>query len=336
MSKTSVLLINLGTPNNCDEKSVRHYLKEFLDDPYVIDLPTILRKVILNFFILPFRPKQSAKAYQAIWTDEGSPLKIHTKALTSALNEALPSNYKVYYGMRYGKPSIFSALKSIEDSDNLIIIPLYPQFSDACTTSSIEEVKRCIDQLNIKTKLNIVRNFHNQPGFIEAQAKIINTNIQQKDSFILFSYHGLPERHLIKNGCLKICDPVCPQQNEYPESCYRKQCYQTTQSLITALDLNNKQYQTSFQSRLGKTPWIKPFTDQTLHDLRNKGVLDLAIACPSFVADCLETLEEIGIQAKNLWQELGGRHFQLLPCLNSSSAWVDALKNIITDIALPN
>lgn len=327
--KIGILLINLGTPDNCDVKSVRRYLREFLNDQRIINLPFLVRQVLLNFIILPFRPRNSAKAYKKIWTKQGSPLLIHSKMLQAKLAKCFNDDHQVELAMRYGNPSIKNALDNLKDINQLIVLPLYPQYSSAANGSSIEkvyqELKGCLNQPNLK----VIRDFFFDPKYLKAQANIIKTNLSIPNAHILFSYHGLPENHLTKSGCQEICHGSCNFEDNKPASCYRKQCYKTTTELVKLLDLKSGQYTTSFQSRLGKTPWIKPYTDETLKELRSKGIKNLAVSCPSFVADCLETLEEIGMAAKEQWLALGGENFQLLPCLNSSPDWVEALESII-------
>ncbi len=329
--KHGILLINLGTPTSCDRASVRTYLKEFLNDPRVIDLPWLIRKWLLTFVILPFRPKQSAKAYEKIWTKEGSPLLINSNALTTALSKRFSQETPVVLGMRYGTPSIASALEILSDIDNLMVLPLYPQYSSAATGSSIEKVYLELKSKRTQPNLIMLRDFFSYPSFLDAQAQLIKDKQENINSHLLFSYHGLPEQHLIKGGCQSICTPTCPIENDNPNSCYRKQCYQTTHEVAKRLKLTPEQYSTSFQSRLGKTPWIRPYTDHTLTQLREQGIKNIRIVCPSFVADCLETIEEIGMQAREQWFALGGEQFQLIPCLNSEPLWLDALESLIRD-----
>lgn len=329
--KYGVLLVNLGTPSNCDTASVRTYLREFLDDPRVIDLPWLIRKILLNFVILPFRPKESAKAYQKIWSKKGSPLLLNSIELQTALSKRFDDKMPIEIGMRYGSPSIASALNKLGSVDHLIVLPLFPQYSSAATGSAMEKVYQEIKSKRTQPNLIILRDFFSYPDFLKAQAQIIADKKEDPSSHLLLSYHGLPEQHLIKGGCQSICTPVCPETNDYPRSCYRKQCYHTSRELAKRLKLSEDRYSTSFQSRLGKTPWIRPYTDHTLTNLIEQGIKNIAIACPSFVADCLETLEEIGIQAKEQWHSLGGEGFQLLPCLNSEHLWVDALESLVRE-----
>jgi len=331
MYKKGILLINLGTPDNPDTKSVRRYLKEFLSDPRIIDLPFIMRWLLLYLFILPTRSKYSAKAYQKIWTNSGSPLFIYSNELKNALAINLSNNYQVELGMRYGSPSIAAAFYKLKNCDEVIILPLFPQYSSAATGSAIEKSLQLISkQWNIQ-KITVINNFYNHPKFIATYCEIIKNNSNIKNSFILFSYHGLPKRHINKSQCKSKCNHInsCPQIDQNNIFCYRAQCYTTSDLLARSLNLTKNQYKTSFQSRLGRTPWIKPYTDAILPELIQQGVKSLTVVCPSFVTDCLETIEEIGIRARKDWQALGGNEFALVPCLNSHPLWVKALQSIL-------
>ena len=323
-TKNGLLLINIGSPNSPDIPAVRRYLREFLSDKRVIDLPALLRYILLYCFILPFRPRQSAHAYQAIWTPKGSPLICYSEQLRDKLQQRLGPDYQVVLGMRYGKPTIQHALKQLQRCEHITVLPLYPQYSSAATGSSIEKALQTLAPTTIFPSITIIRDFYNHPAFIHAQAELIKPHIHNHD-YILFSYHGLPERHLLKGGCKAICVDACPASSAM-QGCYRAQCFETTRLLAERLQLTN--CSTAFQSRLGKTPWIKPYTDEVLTTLAKNGVKRLAITCPSFVTDCLETIEEIGLRAKQQWLALGGEQFTLIPCLNDNELWIDAIQNI--------
>lgn len=316
MSKCGILLINLGTPDHCDPKSVRRYLKEFLNDPRVIDIPPLLRWMLVNLFIIPLRYKKSAAAYQQIWEEAGSPLLVYSQQLTNALAHTLGDQYQVELAMRYGQPCIADAVQRLSGCERVIVIPLFPQYASASTGSAIEKTLKLFSkQWNIP-EIVIKKDFYNQSKFISAYAEVIRQSTQDHSiDLLLFSYHGLPERHITKSQC--------DVAGAYFD--YRAQCYETSLLLAKQLELTTEQYCTSFQSRLGKTPWIKPYTDILLPELREKGVKNIAIACPSFVADCLETLEEINIRAREQWQQCGGENFIFIPCLNSHPMWVEAL-----------
>lgn len=327
--KKGLLLINLGTPDAPDIASVRRYLREFLADKRVITLPAPLRYALLYGLILPFRTRKTAHAYQSIWTSKGSPLLLNSLSLLKKLKKYLGDEMIVAMGMRYGNPSIQMALESLKQCTDITVLPLYPQFSEATTGSSIEKTLRYLSPKHRST-LRIIDDFYNHPGYINALTTIIKPYLANHD-YILFSYHGLPEHHLPKNQCPSTrCDPQCPSSLDLKSTrCYRAQCFQTTQSIANQLDLSHQQYGTSFQSRLGRTAWIKPYTDEMLPILAKQGIKRLAVVCPSFVADCLETLEEIAIREKQHWLELGGSQFTLVPCLNDNDQWVEGIQKII-------
>lgn len=332
MQKIGVLLINLGTPDNCDIKSVRRYLKEFLSDPRVIDLPSPARWLLLNAVILPFRPKKSAKAYQKIWLPSGSPLLTNGYALKEALTNQLGENYQVEIGMRYGNPSIATAIENLKHCKRLIILPLFPQYSSAATGSALEKCLSLISKHWNIPQLTVINDFYNHRGFINAYAEIIKCHLEKQEiDLLLFSYHGLPERHIHKSACAANCAHIdsCPIILKHNQYCYRAQCYATSHALANAIGLAPNKYAVSFQSRLGRTPWIKPYTDELFAELRQKNIGNIAIVCPSFVADCLETLEEISIRGKEQWQALGGKTFISIPCLNAEPLWVNALVDMV-------
>ena len=328
MAKHAVLLINLGTPDDCTPKAVRRYLKEFLNDPRVIDLPTLVRWVLVNLIVIPFRYKKSAHAYQQIWTEQGSPLLVNTYKLQEALQIFLGDEYHVVTGMRYGNPSIESALAQIKSCTRLTVIPLFPQYSSAATGSAIENFANALVKRWNIPEVTVKNAFYEDKNFANAYAENIRhaTENQKVERFV-FSYHGLPERHIQKSECRAVCDHVdaCPIISSDNAFCYRAHCYQTSRLLAQTLSLREQDYVTSFQSRLGRTPWIKPYSDEILMQLREEGVKHIAVACPSFVADCLETLEEINIRLREQWKNLGGENFIFVPCVNDSPVFVKAL-----------
>ncbi len=328
--KHGLLLINLGTPNNPTTAAVKRYLREFLADRRVISLPAPLRYLLLYGFILPFRSRSSAQAYQTIWTPEGSPLLYHSRHLVDKLQDRLGTRCKVVLGMRYGKPSIQEALLQLQGCETMTILPLYPQYSSAATGSSIEKVLQLLATQTILPSIRVIRDFHSHSGFIDAQSALIKTHIANHD-YVLFSYHGLPENHLREGGCTQACLANCSLTSSSNNGCYRAQCLQTTSLVAKTLGLTNQQYGTAFQSRLGKTPWIKPYTDEVIVDLFSQGMRRIVIVCPSFVADCLETLEEIGIRMREQWMKMGGEQLTLIPCLNDSEPWLTAILSI-TDL----
>ena len=336
MSNHGILLINLGTPDSPSVADVRRYLSEFLSDPYVIDIPAPLRWLLLNCIILRTRPKKSAAAYQQIWHEDGSPLLINTRNFCNSLKEAVVGKFEVVFAMRYGKPTIESSLKELQERgcDKVTVLPLYPQYALSTTTSSIEKTLEVLDQIHYHPDIQFINSFYDDTGFISAYAHHIRLFLgNQKPDMLLMSFHGLPERHIKKVNCqyTKNCNtPLpCPAINEKNELCYRAQCYATAHAISHQLALDKKQYAVSFQSRLGRTPWIQPYTDEVLTQLREQGCENLAVACPSFVSDCLETLEEIGIRLREQWLAHGGKSFTLIPCLNDNNEWVEALANML-------
>jgi ferrochelatase len=313
-NKTGILLINLGTPDSPSVSDVRKYLREFLSDPRVIEIPTILRWLLLRLIILPFRSKKSAEAYETIWQSDGSPLFVNSSKIQERLQSLLGNEYKVVLGMRYGTFNIATAIAELEREDikRVAVVPLFPQYASAVSGSALQEVLDIYAKRKVITPFKIICEFFDHPEYIQSLANSVQPYIQEDHEFLLMSYHGLPERQLINPGI----------------SCYRTKCLQTSSLLAKSLNLHEDKWGVSFQSRLGKLPWIRPYTDEFLLELRERGVNNLSVCCPSFVADCLETLEEIGIRAKQQWQELGGKKFELIPCLNSHPDWIRALKTI--------
>lgn len=332
MKQKGILLINLGTPDQCDGASVRRYLREFLNDPRVVDLPWYVRWPLVNLLIVPFRHKKTTQAYKKIWTEAGSPLLTHTQNLCTAVSKQLGDSYRVAYGMRYGKPSIATALKQVDECDSIIVLPLFPQYSSAANGSAIENFYRVLSSKWNMPSVHVINDFYNHSGFIAACADIIRTHCaESKPDLVLFSYHGLPERHIDKSDCKAACghSNACPVMVEQNRFCYRAQCYATTNLIAVKLGMQDNEYSVSFQSRLGRTPWIKPYTDIVLQELIQKGVKHLAIVCPSFVSDCLETLEEINIRAREQWVSLGGTEFTYIPCVNETPLWVEAVAGMV-------
>jgi ferrochelatase len=328
--RRGLLLINLGTPKSPHVPAVRSYLRAFLTDKRVIDLPALLRYILVYVFILPFRAKRSAHAYQSIWTERGSPLLWHSQNLLTQVQQDLGSKYEVVLGMRYGEPSIAEQLNQLRHCESITILPLYPQYSSAASGSSIEEALKIISSWDLIPSITVIRDFFQHPAYINAQTAVIKEWANEYEH-ILFSYHGIPERQITKNDCKSVCIDICPALSEQNQGCYKAQCHQSSRLLAKELQLSEQQYSTAFQSRLGKTPWIKPYTDEMLNRLASQGIKKLVIACPSFVADCLETLEEISIRAKQQWLALGGTQLIVVPCLNEHPLWVKAIADIVSE-----
>lgn len=331
--KTGLLLINLGTPDTPDFMGVWRYLREFLSDKRVITLPAPLRFLLLYGFILPLRVTKSKHGYQAIWTSKGSPLRCHSEALGEKLQQYLGDSYQVVIAMRYGQPSIAKALNELKHCERLWILPLYPQYSSAASGSALEAVLKKLATQTFIPHITVIREFYQHPMFIHAQAQRILPYLAGHDKLI-FSYHGLPEQQIQQGGCQVLCTSDCviePQPLAHT-NCYRAQCYQTSVLLAQALHLQAHQYTTVFQSRLGRTPWVQPYLEEHLKQLPAQGVKRIAIACPSFVTDCLETLEEIGIRMRTLWHSIGGEHLTLIPCLNADELWCEAIKDFFLTV----
>jgi ferrochelatase len=331
------LLINLGTPEAPQSGPVRTYLREFLSDPRVIDINPVGRKLLLEAVILPLRPAKSAAAYRKVWTEGGSPLLVESQALTARVRAAL--QIPVELGMRYGNPSVASALRKLVAArvDSIAVAPLYPQYSSAATGSSLEEVFRQAGKLDVVPNLTTLPPFYGDPRFIEAFALQGEPVLaREKPDHVLFSFHGLPERHVRRTDptgrhCLQSAQ-CCDAMVDANRDCYRAQCFATARALAKRLSLEVSAYTVCFQSRLGRTPWIKPYTDLVLPELAARGVKRLAVFCPAFVADCLETLEEIGLRAREQWLGLGGESLALVPSLNASDAWVTTLTALLQDL----
>lgn len=337
MKKTGVLLLNLGTPDYCNTWSIWRYLHEFLLDPRVIDLPWLARWLLVNLLIIPFRIRKVVNAYRKIWGKTGSPLLINSHKLQQALALSLGPDYQVEIAMRYGYPSIPHILAKMASCQEIKVVPLFPQYTSAATGSASAKVFTTLaKQWNIPA-LHMIRDFYHDPGFIEAYATLIQETLRnQTIDLILFSYHGLPERHISKSECKASCDhaQACPSMSTLNAYCYRAQCYATSKLIAEKLSLPPQAYQVAFQSRLGRTPWIKPYTDVLLPALLQQGIKNIAIVCPSFTADCLETLEEVDIRTRLQWQQLGGENFVFIPCLNDHPRWVSALAQMIAKFPL--
>jgi ferrochelatase len=325
-----ILLLNIGTPESAKVRDVRKYLREFLSDPRVVNLPGLLRFLLLNFIILPTRSGNSAAAYRSVWTEQGSPLMVYSMQLKDEIAKRLPADHVVSFGMRYGEPSIKSALQQLSACEQITVLPLFPQYSSAATGSAIAEVMQILQhKTNIPT-LNIINNFYGNEYFIAAFASNIKNFLQHENfDHVLFSFHGLPEAQ-VAQSCDSVCAraDVCPAISAKNKFCYRAQCFATSRALAASCQLASEQYSVSFQSRLGKLPWIRPYTDEIIKHLYASGVRKLLVVCPAFVTDCLETLEEIALRLKDSWLELGGQILEVVPCLNADAAWVDAIFKI--------
>jgi protoporphyrin/coproporphyrin ferrochelatase len=334
---TGLLLINLGTPDEPTSGAVRRYLREFLSDPRVLDMNALGRFFLLELVILPFRPAKSAEAYRAIWDAErGSPLLFHGRDLADKVQARLGSSWHVELAMRYGTPSIASALEAMRATgiDRVVVFPLFPHYASSSTGSALEETFRHAGAAWNVPHLAVIEAFYEDPAFLEAFAAVGRPILESsRPDHILFSFHGLPERQVRKSDdtgahCL-ASDTCCDAIVAANRNCYRAQCFATARGLAAALDLDDDGYTICFQSRLGRTPWIRPYTDQVLDELAAKGKKRLAVYCPAFVADCLETLEEIGLRAREQFLTAGGEELVLVPSLNATDAWADGVVALV-------
>lgn len=373
--KTGVLLINLGTPDSPSVRDVQKYLTQFLNDPLVIDINPIARFFLVNFIIVPFRAPKSAALYKKIWTENGSPLLIHTKNLSEKLQGALGENFIVEYGMRYQNPDIQSAFRKLKNEkvEKIIAVPLYPQYASSSTGSTISELKKVMKKEKF-SNVKIIEHFFQDENFLNAWVenakKYLNPNhlsirrgtegeaFNAKSNsnkfskklnseknvsplstwrgeggeadFFLFSYHGLPERQITKiypDHC-QINSECCSVISEKNQFCYRAACYETTRQLVKRLNIPEGKYATSFQSRLDDK-WLKPYSDKVVEEKAKEGIKRMLVFSPAFVADCLETIYEIGMEYEQIFKQYGGENLQLVESLNDSGQWVDALKKII-------
>lgn len=344
MSQCGLVLLNLGTPDSPAVGDVRTYLREFLSDPRVVDISALRRWALLNLIILPFRPKQSAAAYRKVWTDRGSPLLFHGQDLIAKLKVRLPDDVTIRLAMRYQNPSVRDVLAEFrhEGIDRLIVLPLFPQYSSAAWGSAVEAVYVEANRLWNVPAIQVVPPFFDHPAFIDSFASVTEPVLADLDpDMILMSFHGLPERHVRKSDessdqrhCLRA-DNCCDKIVKANRNCYRAQCFATARALASALNLSPDQYEVAFQSRLGRSTWIRPYTDIRVRELAQAGVKRLAVLSPAFVADCLETLEEIAIRASEDFQAHGGERLELVPSLNSEDRWADGIITILADAGVP-
>jgi len=333
-----VLLVNLGSPDSPEPKDVKKYLGEFLMDERVIDVPLWARTLLVKGIILNTRPKASAAAYKKIWWDEGSPLIVISERLQSAIQKQ--TSLPVALAMRYGSMTIKKGIQELVDKgvDEVFLIPLYPQFAMATTETILvlaEEIRQAhFPQISISD----LKPFYNHPDYIKVLSDSISKHLEGKDyEHLLFSYHGVPERHIRKSDVTKshckIDGSCCATASSAHEFCYRHQCKEVTRLVGQKLNLKEGTFSTSFQSRLGFDPWLQPYTDRTIERLGKEGVKKMAIVTPAFVSDCLETLEEIAMEGEEIFHEMGGKDFTTIPCLNDDKSFVDLLSNWINEWA---
>jgi ferrochelatase len=333
--KKAILLINLGTPDSPATPKVGKYLTQFLNDRRVIDINAIGRFLLVNLIIVPFRSARSAKLYKEIWTEKGSPLLIHSLDLQKKLQQQMGEEYIVELGMRYQSPSIGAALERLrkQKPSSITVLPLYPQYASSSTGSTIEEVFRLIKGWEIIPDLKVISKFYDHPAFQKALIAQAQKFDHYQYDHVMFSYHGLPERQIRKgavhygeNSCkMGDCCNSITVNNQY---CYRANCMATTRLLVNALQIPEGKYTSAFQSRLDNK-WLKPYSDKIVEELGKKGAKKILVFSPAFVADCLETIHEIGTEYEEIFHEHGGEKITLVPSLNASEDWVKALEVIV-------
>jgi ferrochelatase len=333
--KRGIILMNLGSPDSTEVKDLRKYLNEFLMDGRVIDYPFLFRLMLVRGIIVPFRAAKSAEAYKKIWTKEGSPLIILTKELQRSLQQNVSEPVEV--AMRYGNPSMADAydalLKKNPELEEVILVPMYPHYAMSSYETAVEYAKEIHRKKKYPFRITFIKPFYDEPDYINALAESIKPFLQQDFDHILFSYHGVPERHIFKGDitgqhCLKV-ENCCAVDSPAHKQCYRHQCLKTTDLVAQKLNLPSGKCSYSFQSRLGRAEWLKPYTAMRLEQMPKEGIKKLLVVCPAFVSDCLETLEEIAETGKESFLHAGGESFTMIPCLNVHPLWV---KTIVTYI----
>lgn len=331
--------MNLGSPDSTEVTDVRRYLNEFLMDERVIDKPWLLRALLVRGIIVPFRAPKSAAAYKTIWTKEGSPLIVISKEQEKALAKEVSE--PVTIAMRYGAPSPAEAydllLKDSPDLEEIVVVPMYPHYAMSSYETAVEYAKKHHKKGGYNFKLTFIKPFYNNDDYIDALCHSMAPFLEQEYDQILFSYHGIPERHILKcdptnQHCLKV-DNCCEVPSEAHQFCYRHQCWTTTNLVAEKLGIPKEKRGFSFQSRLGRDPWLKPYTAVRLAELPSEGVKKVLVVCPAFVSDCLETIEEMGEEGKEIFEKAGGEHFTLIPCLNVEPLWIKTIANWVKEYA---
>jgi ferrochelatase len=331
MSK-GILLVNLGSPDSTSVEDVRKYLREFLMDGRVLDTPWPVRFCVVHFAILPSRPKESAHAYQKIWTPEGSPLVVTSRKVQKKLQARL--DVPVELAMRYQNPSIESAITKLRDAkvDDLFLIPLFPHYAMSSYESAVVRVQEVAAKIAPQMKVTVQPPYFDAPNYIAALVASAQDSLRPGYDHLLFSFHGIPERHLKKSdptGCHCLAkENCCDGPGPAHATCYRAQCFKTVAAFVAQANVPKNKYSVSFQSRLGKDPWLKPYTDFELADFPKRGVKKILVICPAFVSDCLETIEEIGMRGKETFLEAGGKELAQIPCMNEHPLWIDALEKM--------
>ena len=339
MAKRGIILMNLGSPDSTEVKDVKKYLTEFLMDGRVIDYPWVFRKILISGIIVPTRSPKSAEAYKKVWTKEGSPLVVITKQQQAELQKLVEEPVEV--AMRYGNPTMQHAfdnlVKKVDGLEEVLAIPLYPHYAMSSYETAVEHAKAVHKKQHYPFKLSFIKPFYKEENFIHALSESIRPYLQQEYDQILFSYHGLPQRHMTKadpthNHCMKSAD-CCEVASPAHTTCYRHQCRTTTRLIVEKLQIPQEKVGFSFQSRLGREEWLKPYTAIRLEELPKEGVKKLLVVCPAFVSDCLETLEEIAMEGKEAFLHAGGEKYTFIPCMDTQPLWIEALKSYVDDFA---
>ena len=334
--KKGVLLVNLGTPDSTATGDVRKYLREFLSDGRVIDIPALPRWILVNLIIAPFRAPKSAEEYRKLWEERGSPLKFYSEDVRDLLQDQLGDDYVVVLGMRYQNPSVESALDILIEQDvaSIKVIPLFPQYASATSGSVIEKVMDIVKRKQIIPSISFVDQFVDHPLFAETFAELGKAEME-KDSYdhILFSYHGLPERQIRKGSVGDYCKlgSCCDHLGPKNRLCYRAQCFESSRRIAALLNIPEDKYTVCFQSRLGRDPWVQPYTEDMVTKLAKEGVKKVLAFSPAFVSDCLETTIEVGETYAEEFVEAGGEKWTLVPSLNTNSKWIDCLEDLVVN-----
>lgn len=333
--RTGVLLVNLGTPDSPSVKDVRSYLSQFLNDPRVIDIPWLSRKMLVNLIIVPFRAPKSAKVYKKLWTPKGSPLLYYSEAVQTLLQSALGDDHEVHLAMRYKNPSIPAVLEAMRrrNFDRIVVLPMFPQYASASTGSALDEVMRVVRKWWVIPEIRLISQYYDHPGFIDAVAERGRAHDLAAYDHILFSYHGLPERQVDKVYDQGLCTDHNCEHELTPENkyCYKATCYATTRLIAQKLGITKERYTVCFQSRLDKK-WLRPFSDAVVEECARKGMKKILVFSPAFTADCLETIIEIGEEYQEIFEEHGGEKVQLVESLNDHPMWIQCLKELVLDV----
>lgn len=330
--KKAVLLLQLGTPDSPATGDVRKYLRQFLTDRRVIDIPWLPRQLLVNGVIAPLRAPKSAKLYRQIWTTAGSPLLTYGLTVQNKLQAALGAEYEVILGMRYQHPSIKSALEKLEklQPSSMVILPLFPQYASSSTGSAVQEALEHVSKWEVIPHMHVIANYFDNPDYIKLWIEKGRAFEPEKYDRVMFTFHGVPWRHIRKSGCGYTCQhgpAACPPIDARNHTCYRAQCFANARKVIEGLQIPENKTVITFQSRLGKDPWLTPYTDHTLEQLAAEGVKRMLVFSMSFTADCLETIHEMSVENQHLFEQAGGEKVQLVPSLNDDDQWIAFLKN---------